>query len=142
ENEKLDQIPVSNVSAALTGKVSGVRVINNQSLPGETPAIRIQGIGSISAGNSPLIVIDGFPGGDLNKVNMNDVESIEVLKDAAASAIYGSRAAGGVIIVNTKRGSGEPTINLDAYYGFQKPYLYHDWLTGKEWYKYLVKYNN
>jgi len=142
ENKTLDQMPTGRLENALAGKMAGVSIVNSRNRPGSAPLIRIRGAGSIDAGNSPLIVIDGFPGGDLGQLNMNDVESIEVLKDASAAAIYGSRGAGGVIIVTTKRGSGKPTLNFNAYYGVSSPMLHDDWLTGKEWYDYLVKYQN
>ncbi|WP_236978910.1 SusC/RagA family TonB-linked outer membrane protein [Membranihabitans maritimus] len=142
ENKTLDQMPTGRVENALAGRMSGVSIVNNRNTPGAAPLIRIRGAGSIDAGNSPLVVIDGFPGGDLGQLNMNDIESIEVLKDASAAAIYGSRGAGGVIIITTKRGKGKPTLNFNAYYGVSSPMLHDDWLTGEEWYDYLVKYQN
>lgn len=142
ENKTLDQMPTGRLENALAGKLAGVSIVNNRSTPGSAPLIRIRGAGSIDAGNSPLVVIDGFPGGDLGQLNMNDVESIEVLKDASAAAIYGSRAAGGVILITTKRGNGKPTLSINTYYGIASPMLHDDWLTGEEWYDYLVKYQN
>lgn len=142
DNKTLDQMPTGRIENTLAGKMAGVSILNNRNIPGAAPLIRIRGAGSIDAGNSPLVVIDGFPGGDLGQLNMNDVESIEVLKDASAAAIYGSRAAGGVVIITTKRGSGKPTLNFNAYYGISSPLLHDDWLTGEEWYDYLVKYQN
>ncbi|HLR31478.1 MAG TPA: carboxypeptidase-like regulatory domain-containing protein, partial [Fodinibius sp.] len=135
ENEDLDQIPVGSVGEALAGRLAGVNIVNSRNRPGQSPRIQIRGIGSIDGGNDPLIVIDGFPGGDLDHINMNNVESIEVLKDASAAAIYGSRGAGGVILVTTKSGSGEPTVELDFSYGISSPMLHDDWLTGEEWYE-------
>lgn len=103
--ERLDEIPVTRVDQALQGKLAGVQINNISPLAGEAPQIRVRGMGSISASNDPLIVIDGFPVPDgLSMVSMGDIESIEVLKDAASSALYGSRAAGGVILVTTKSG--------------------------------------
>src|SRR5690606_36990509 len=142
ENKTLDQMPSGRLENALAGKLAGVSIVNNRITPGSAPLIRIRGAGSIDAGNSPLVVIDGFPGGDLGQLNMNDVESIEVLKDASAAAIYGSRAAGGVILVTTKRGDGNAKLSVNTYYGMSVPILHDDWLTGKEWYDYLVKYQN
>lgn len=144
ENKNLDQIPESGVANTLAGRMAGVKITNGRNRPGDEPAIRVRGLGSISAGNEPLVVIDGFPGGSLSQVSMNDVESIEVLKDASSTAIYGSRGAGGVILVTTKRGTrkGKPTINLNSYYGYTQPMLHDDWLTGEEWHSYLVKYQN
>lgn len=142
KNETIDQQPESSIGNALAGRMAGVTISNSRNRPGDPPSIRIRGLGSISAGNSPLVVIDGFPGGDLGQLSMNDVESIEVLKDASAAAIYGSRGASGVILVTTKRGSGSAKINLNSYYGFSQAILHDDWLTGEEWHKYLVKYQN
>lgn len=143
ENDKLDQVPNARLENTLAGRIAGVSVSNSRNVPGEAPQIRIRGFGSISAGNNPLIVIDGFPGGDLGQLNMNDVESIEVLKDASSTAIYGSRGASGVILVTTKRGKGgAPELNLNSYAGFTKAMAHDDWLTGEEWYSYLTKYQN
>ncbi len=143
ENKGLEQVPSGRVENVLAGRLAGVNITNGRNRPGEPPAIRVRGWGSISAGNNPLVVIDGFPGGDLGSINMNDVESIEVLKDASSTAIYGSRGASGVILVTTKRGSsGKTSLNVNAYVGMSKAMLFDDWLMGKEWYDYLVKYQN
>lgn len=143
ENKGLEQIPDSRVENVLAGRLAGVNISNSRSRPGEAPNIRVRGMGSISAGNNPLVVIDGFPGGDLGTLNMNDVESIEVLKDASAAAIYGSRGASGVILVTTKRGKeGKTSLNVNSYFGVSKAMLFNDWLTGKEWYDYLARYQN
>ena len=143
ENKNLEQVPSGRIENVLAGRLAGVNISNSRNRPGEAPNIRVRGWGSISAGNNPLVVIDGFPGGDLATLNMNDVESIEVLKDASSTAIYGSRGASGVILVTTKRGStGKTALNVNAYYGLSKAMLFDDWLTGKEWYDYLVRYQN
>ncbi|MEX2512064.1 MAG: TonB-dependent receptor [Cyclobacteriaceae bacterium] len=143
ENVKLDQLPEGRLENALAGRMAGVSVSNNRNRPGDAPAIRVRGLGSISAGNEPLVVIDGFPGGDLGQLNMNDVESIEVLKDASSTAIYGSRGAGGVILVTTKRGSsGKPDLKINSFFGVSKAMLHDDWMTGDEWYGYLERYQN
>ncbi|MEX1136856.1 MAG: TonB-dependent receptor, partial [Balneolales bacterium] len=143
ENENLAQIPAGRPENALAGRMAGVSIVNARSTPGSAPMIRIRGVGSIDAGNEPLIVIDGYPGGDLGRLNMNDVESIEVLKDASSTAIYGSRGAGGVILVTTKRGvDGAAQISYNSYFGVSSAILHDDWLLGEEWYEYLVKYQN
>jgi TonB-linked SusC/RagA family outer membrane protein len=143
ENVQLDQVPNADVGNTLAGRVAGLSIANNRNTPGTPPVIRVRGLGSISAGNDPLVVIDGFPGGDLSQLSMNDIASIEVLKDASSTAIYGSRGAGGVVMVTTKRGkSGKSELKLNSYYGFQKGILHDDWLTGQEWYDYLTKYEN
>ncbi|HYE55450.1 MAG TPA: SusC/RagA family TonB-linked outer membrane protein, partial [Chitinophagaceae bacterium] len=105
---KLDEAPVSRLDQALQGKIAGVQIQNISSEAGADPKIRVRGISSINAGANPLVVVDGHPVPDgLAFVNMADVESIEVLKDAASAAIYGSRGASGVIIVTTKSGKAE-----------------------------------
>lgn len=143
QNKNLDQIPVGRIETALVGKLSGVNISTLSSAPGSAPVVTVRGMGSISAGNNPLIVIDGVPGGSLGQLDMNDIQSVEVLKDASSAAIYGSRGSGGVIMITTKRGSaGKPQLSLNAYYGVNKPILHDDWLSGQEWYDYLVKYNN
>ncbi len=106
KTDKLDEIPVSRVDQALQGKMAGVQILNNNPEAGAAPKIRVRGMGSISASSDPLIVVDGFPVPDgLSMVSMGDVESIEVLKDASSAALYGSRAAGGVILITTKTGN-------------------------------------
>ncbi len=119
--EDITNAPTVRLDQALTGKVSGVHITNTSGEPGAATNILIRGGNSISASNEPLYVIDGFIGaGDLNMIDPNDIESIEVLKDAAATSIYGSRGANGVIIVNTKRGAeGSNNISVNAYFGVQ-----------------------
>ncbi|MGV3502779.1 MAG: SusC/RagA family TonB-linked outer membrane protein [Adhaeribacter sp.] len=143
ENKNLEQVPVARPETALVGRLAGVNISTDRSRPGEAPIIRIRGAGSITASNNPLIVIDGFPGGSLDNVNMNDVESIEVLKDASSAAIYGSRGNGGVIIVTTKKGkSGKPQLNLNAYTGVANAIVHKDWITGQEFHDYIARYQN
>ena len=116
----LKEETVTRVEQALLGKVAGVQVKTVSGEPGASPQIRIRGIGSISAGVDPLYVVDGFPIGDLQMINPNDIESIDVLKDASATAIYGSRGSNGVVIINTKRGkSGKTIFSFDTYAGVQ-----------------------
>lgn len=128
-------VPVTNLDAALQGKVAGVQVVQNSGSPGDETYIRIRGNGSLFGENRPLYVIDGVPmnnipagvsplGGDgqritaTNDINPNDIESIDVLKDAAATAIYGSRAANGVILITTKKGKpGRDKFNFNVYTG-------------------------
>ena len=146
ENKLLDQMPSGRPEAALVGRMSGVSITNTRNKPGQAPTITIRGPGSISASNEPLIVIDGFPGGSFDNVNMNDIESIEVLKDASSAAIYGSRGAGGVIIITTKKGkSGKPQLNFNAYYGVATPMVHgrDAWVSGgQEFYDYTARYLN
>ncbi len=122
--EKLDEIPVSRLDQALQGKMSGVQVANVDPYAGEAPQIRVRGMGSISTNIDPLVVVDGFPVADgMSMVSMGDVESIEVLKDAASSALYGSRAANGVILITTKSGNiKKPKYNFKMYSGITSAY--------------------
>lgn len=104
----------------LNGKASGVQISQASSAPGGGIAIRIRGAGSINSSNQPLIVIDGFPGATTTSISPEDIESIQILKDASAAAIYGSRAANGVVLITTKKGkSGTPQVNYSAYVGVQ-----------------------
>lgn len=114
KGERLVDRPVANVSQALQGKIAGVDVSVNSTAPGAAAKVRIRGIGSINSNIDPLYVIDGVVGVDPNSINPNDVASLEVLKDASSTAIYGSRGANGVIIITTKRGrAGKATISYD-----------------------------
>lgn len=109
-NDRLEETPNSRLDQALQGKIAGVRVQNISSEAGADPKVQVRGVSSISAGTSPLVVVDGHPLYEgLSFVNMADVQSVEVLKDAASAAIYGSRGANGVIIVTTKSGKANKT---------------------------------
>lgn len=115
--EELEELPVTRTDQALQGRVPGVFVQSTDGSPNGSVNIRIRGSNSLSAGNDPLIVIDGFQGGSLNNLNPNDIESIQVLKDASATAIYGSRGANGVILVTTKSGKiGKPVFTYNTFY--------------------------
>lgn len=118
----INNIPTVRLDQALTGKVSGVHVTNTSGEPGAATNILIRGGNSISASNQPLYVVDGFIGaGDLNLIDPNDIESIEILKDAAATSIYGARGANGVVIITTKRGTeGGNSVTVNAYVGVQQ----------------------
>jgi TonB-dependent starch-binding outer membrane protein SusC len=136
--KELTALPVISAAQAIQGRVPGVSVVNNSS-PGATPIVRIRGVGSIGFDSSPLYVIDGVPaGGGINNFDPKDIESLEVLKDAAAAAIYGSRAANGVILVTTKKGknNGKISVNIDSYYGSQSVVRRLDLLTRDEYIKY------
>ncbi|GAB3937242.1 TonB-dependent receptor [Larkinella terrae] len=121
DTKQLLSIPATNVGQALQGRVAGVQV-GNENSPGGGVMVRIRGFGTIND-NSPLYVIDGTPTkGNLNTLNLNDIESIQVLKDASAASIYGSRAGNGVVIITTKKGkAGKPKFSYDVYYGTQRP---------------------
>jgi len=117
--EKLESKSVANVSQALAGEVSGVRVINTSGQPGTVATIRIRGFGSVNGNRDPLYVVDGVPfNGSINSINPADIESTTILKDAAATAIYGSRGANGVVVITTKTGRGKKNyIEADANFG-------------------------
>lgn len=119
-SKELLALPVPSIESALQGRVSGIQVTNNGS-PGVAPVVRVRGIGSINYAANPLYVVDGYPVGSLNDFDMRDVESIDVLKDASSAAIYGSRAANGVILITTKKGSKDNKIhvNVESYYAAQ-----------------------
>lgn len=124
KNEKLDEVAVSRLDQALQGRIAGVQVQNTSSEAGSDTQITIRGISSVNAGASPLIVIDGQPVPDgLSSLNMADVESVDVLKDAASAAIYGSRGASGVILITTKSGKSEKVkYSLKYSSGFKQAY--------------------
>lgn len=144
----IQDLPVQGPDQALRGRAPGVTVTQSSGTPGSSINVNIRGAGSISASNQPLYVIDGVPinigsfsqigvgGQTLNSladINPNEIESFEILKDAAATAIYGSRAANGVVIITTKRGrNAKTTVSINSYYGLQKVYKKLEPLTGPE----------
>lgn len=132
-SKEISQQPVVNVTQALQGRVAGVSVTNNGA-PGEAPIVRVRGIGTINNAN-PLFVVDGFPTSDLNSFNPKDIESVEVLKDASAAAIYGSRASNGVVLITTKTGSNNKklSVNFDSYYGVETPWRKLDLLNTNQY---------
>lgn len=131
--EQLLAVPSTNLAQAMQGRVAGVNVSNENS-PGGSVMVRIRGYGTIND-NSPLYVIDGMPTkGNLNTLNLNDIESMQILKDASASSIYGSRAGNGVVIITTKKGkSGKPKFTYDTYYGKQKAIKFLDLINTQEY---------
>ena len=104
---QIEKVPVTTLDQALQGRAAGVQIINNDASPGGNISVLIRGVGSLaSGGNNPLYVVDGYPTtGGINNINPNDIASIDVLKDASATAIYGIRAANGVVIITTKKGT-------------------------------------
>ncbi len=127
--------PASDLTTALQGQIAGLQVNNITSEVGAAPTIRVRGTGSISADSQPLVVVDGFPGTlTLADINPSDVKSIEILKDAASAAIYGSRAANGVILVTTKSGQAEKArYSVKLYQGVKWAYQLHDMLTATDY---------
>jgi TonB-linked SusC/RagA family outer membrane protein len=135
-SEQIAKIPVSTVEQSLQGRAAGVQVINNDASPGGNMSVLVRGVGSLSpGGNDPLYVVDGYPTqGGINNINPNDIATIDVLKDASATAIYGVRAANGVVIITTKKGAkGKVQVSFDAYTAFQSlPKLYST-LNAQDW---------
>jgi TonB-linked SusC/RagA family outer membrane protein len=129
-SREFKDLGLTRIEQGLSGRVPGVQVKLSDGTPGAAPQIRIRGVGSISAGADPLFVVDGYPTDNIQTLNPNDIESLDVLKDASATAIYGSRGSNGVVIINTKRGvSGKPKISFDTYTGVQKVTKLPEFLT-------------
>ena len=139
KTEALASIPVRSATEALQGKVAGVTITSTGGSPGSAPSVRIRGIGTVN-GNDPLYVVDGFPQTDIGWLNQSDIASMEILKDASAEAIYGSRGANGVIILTTKKGVMSSThkmnVSLDMYYGVQNVSKKYDMLNAEEFIDY------
>ncbi|MEP6645673.1 MAG: TonB-dependent receptor [Saprospiraceae bacterium] len=150
--DKIKDLPVSTIDGIIQGQTAGVEVSQNSGTPGAEMSVRIRGTSSISASSQPLYVIDGIPvtTGDfaqvgyegqginsLSDLSPNDIESISVLKDAAAASIYGARASNGVVLITTKRGANEKSVvSLNAYYGVQQTWRKLDMLNTLDWMKY------
>jgi len=118
KSEEITKMKVSNASQAIQGKAAGVQVTSSNT-PGGTPSVVIRGVGTALGGRNPLYVVDGMPTDNINNINTNDITSYEVLKDASALAIYGTRGANGVIMITTKSGKGKMTVDVDSYAGFK-----------------------
>lgn len=136
DNESIKERPVMTVGDALQGQLSGVRAQNTSGMPGQDLQIRIRGVNTINGSSDPLYVIDGVPRENMNDLNPNDVASIQVLKDASATSIYGARGANGVILIETKQGTGKPTVSFDGYYGLQRPEKFINMMDKDEWVAY------
>ena len=131
--DQLLKAPVAGIDQALQGRAAGVTVTTGSGQPGEAATIRIRGIGSAIGGNDPLYVVDGVITGDIKWLSPSDIKSMEILKDASATAIYGSRGANGVILIETKSGGdGKINITFDAYWGFQNRWKKMDVLKSKD----------
>ncbi|GCC50071.1 SusC/RagA family protein [Chryseotalea sanaruensis] len=119
--DDLKKVPVASVAESLTGRLAGVQVTGTEGSPDAEVNIRVRGGGSITQSNQPLYIVDGFPVNSINDITPSDIESINVLKDASSTAIYGSRGANGVIIITTKSGkAGKFSVSYNAFYGFKK----------------------
>ncbi|MFK2113177.1 TonB-dependent receptor [Bacteroides fragilis] len=143
DSKSLQNRPVTNVSNAIQGLLPGVTVISGTGQPGsDNPTIRVRGVGTLN-NSAPMYVVDGLPVSSINEIDPSDIENISVLKDASSAAIYGSRAANGVILVTTKKGANKtPTLRYDGYVGWQNPtdlpeYL-HSWEYAKLYNKAMI----
>ncbi|TXI31414.1 MAG: TonB-dependent receptor [Niabella sp.] len=138
----INEMPAASVAQALQGRVSGVTVTNN-GYPGSAPIVRVRGISSISFASDPLYIIDGVPTENLEAIDTKDIESVDVLKDASAAAIYGSRATNGVIMITTRKGrkDGGIKVNYDGFVGTQNVTKRLDLLDLEGFKKYAVAYN-
>ena len=140
----LKEVPAPNLLNQLKGRAAGVSIVSNGSTPGSQGQIRIRGNRSLTTSSSsgdaldgPLVVVDGIPFGGLNDLNPDDIASLEILKDASATAIYGSRGAGGVILVTTKRGkTGKPVLSYDGYHGVTNVMGQYNVMNGTEYAKF------
>lgn len=131
--KEINQRAVATLDQALQGQVAGVDVTTNSGTPGSNMMIRVRGVGTIN-NSDPLFVVDGMMLNDINFLNPNDIETLQVLKDASATAIYGSRGANGVIIITTKKGkSGDGNVSFSSYYGIQNPWRSSNMLDGPTW---------
>ncbi|UZR98473.1 SusC/RagA family TonB-linked outer membrane protein [Chondrinema litorale] len=135
DSEKVTRMNPPQTAKAIQGQVAGVNVRKVDSKPGSGYSIDIRGVHSINYSSEPLVVIDGVMGGDMNTLNPSDIQSIDVLKDASATSIYGARGANGVIIITTKKGkTGTPRVTYDGYTGVKTPKL-PDMMTAQEFYR-------
>ncbi len=134
--DELESIPTAQISQKLQGKLAGVQINQTTGIPGQGMSIRVRGQASISAGSDPLYVVDGFPlTGDIANINPDEIESISVLKDASSTAMYGSRAANGVVMITTKRAkAGQSNLTISAYTGMQviPKYLMPEMMNARE----------
>lgn len=143
DSKALKDRPLTNLTEALQGQLAGVQTQVTSGVPGEDVQITIRGNTSLDAASTPLYVIDGVISESLSTVNPNDIESVQVLKDAASTAIYGARGSAGVILVETKKAKeGRPTVTFDSNVGFQQIDRIPKVMTPKEWYAYNIFYIN
>lgn len=134
--DEMKTFPAGNVADMLRGRAAGVNVTSSSGRPGSTPSITIRGSRSISADNAPLYIIDGSPSSatEFSTLSADDIESVEILKDAASQAIYGARASDGVVLVTTKRGkAGKVEVNYNGYLGIQSLWRNFDFYSPEEY---------
>ncbi|MEO6916533.1 MAG: TonB-dependent receptor [Chitinophagaceae bacterium] len=140
----LREVPVANLAQALTGRAAGVDVSRSSTRPGESGQIRIRGERSLTGSNDPLLVVDGIPfSGGINDLNPDDIGNVEILKDASATAIYGSRGSSGVILITTKKGTrnGKPVVSVNSYYGVSQITRQYPMMNAKEFTQYRADAN-
>ncbi|HEY0039934.1 MAG TPA: carboxypeptidase-like regulatory domain-containing protein, partial [Flavisolibacter sp.] len=134
KGDEVKKVPAGNVLESVQGKIAGVDIVRTNGGAGTRPVVTIRGNRSINANNSPLYIIDGIQYDNFQDINANDIESMEVLKDASSTAIYGSRGANGVVIITTKKGNtGKARITANAYYGVSEAAGYPRPMTGPEY---------
>lgn len=137
----LKKVPVANVAEALTGRIAGVQVTSAEGSPDADIRIRVRGGGSLTQDASPLIIVDGFPINSMNDISSSDIETMTVLKDAASTAIYGSRGANGVILITTKSGKdGKISVNFNMFYGMKTMANEIDVLSPEDYTKWQYEY--
>lgn len=143
DSKKLDKKPGGSLMDKMQGQVAGLNVTVSNSKPGESVDLNVRGQNSLSASNAPLIILNGSPfSGNLNDIDPSTVETMSVLKDASSSAIYGSRAANGVILISTKKGTkGRVSVNYRGYVSMQSIERKMDLMKGPEWVQFMVDYN-
>lgn len=133
---------ISNPLQGIQGKVAGLTINQTGSDPNSAPSVRLRGVGSLAAGSDPLYVVDGVPGVPIQNINPNDIESMDVLRDASSAAIYGARAANGVIMITTKRGKGgKTTVDYNGYYGIDNVAKAPDYMNAAEYKAATTKFN-
>lgn len=136
KNDELVKQPSLAATAAIQGKVAGVQIVN-QGRPGSSPQVKIRGVGTLNGSTSPLYIVDGMVTGDISNVSSSDIASMEILKDASSAAIYGARAANGVIIITTKKAkTGKFSVNYNGYVGISSPYKLVEMANAQEYAKY------
>lgn len=141
DSKGIENRPLARAETALQGQLAGVQVRTTTGEPGADLQIRVRGAASVNASSDPLYVVDGVPMSTLSGINPSDIQSIEVLKDAASAAIYGSRGSNGVVMVTTKTGkSGKPKISFNASYGVQQQEKKMDLLSSTEWMEFKLKW--
>jgi TonB-dependent SusC/RagA subfamily outer membrane receptor len=144
-SESLENRPVMSAAEALAGQVAGLQIQQISGRPGsEGLSIRVRGTSSITQSNEPLYVVDGYPMQEsaFRMISPSNIESIEVLKDASSTAIYGSRGANGVVIITTKKGAGKPSLSLNVYSGFQQPEKYFKMMNKEQYIEYFIDGRN